>query len=170
VPPFRPSLSPQSDVYPKGPRHLPSLPTTHDRIAFSLSTTHYPLFFALCFHTVTNPFSRNPFRFTSIQNPGGRGSSALYLATRHSPLPLSFHQLPAAVSQCLCGKPHVLSILRTLCHSQKSQLLCNQANPDSFSETPGVGGYLFAPIRTAQVYGPAVSLATRRYPLLPWTP
>jgi tetratricopeptide (TPR) repeat protein len=25
---------------------------------------------------------------------------------------------------------------------QKSQLLCNQANPDSFAKTPGVGGYL----------------------------
>src|SRR6266481_4666461 len=29
VSPFRPSFPPQSDVYPKGPRCLPSLPTTH---------------------------------------------------------------------------------------------------------------------------------------------
>jgi hypothetical protein len=28
----------------------------------------------LCFHAVTNLFSRKPFVFTSIQNPGGRGA------------------------------------------------------------------------------------------------
>src|SRR5260370_5421679 len=46
----------------------------------------------------------------------------------------------ASVSQCLCGKSHVLSILRPLWPLQKSQLLCNQANPASFCKTPGVGG------------------------------
>ena len=35
--------------------------------------------------------------------------------------------------------PHRLILLRTLCHAQKTQLLCNQANPNSFGETPGVG-------------------------------
>jgi len=30
---------------------------------------------ALCFHTLTNPFSRNPFLFTSIQIPGEVGVS-----------------------------------------------------------------------------------------------
>lgn len=30
-------------------------------------------------------------------------------------------------------------LLRTLCRFQKSQVLCNQANPPSFSKTPGMG-------------------------------
>jgi hypothetical protein len=34
-----------------------------------LATRHSPLSF--CFHNVTNPFSRNSFIFTSIQNPRG---------------------------------------------------------------------------------------------------
>ena len=35
--------------------------------------------------------------------------------------------------------PRLLMLLRTLCRSQKSQLLWNQANPASFAKTPGVG-------------------------------
>jgi hypothetical protein len=31
----------------------------------------------LCFHTLTNPFSRNPFLFTSMQNPRGCGVEIL---------------------------------------------------------------------------------------------
>src|SRR5258708_9813728 len=31
----------------------------------------------LCFHGVTKPFFRNPFVFTSIQNPGGCGVTAI---------------------------------------------------------------------------------------------
>src|SRR6202048_530513 len=46
-----------------------SLPTTH--------SPHHPLSLSLCFHHLTNPFSRNPFPFTSIQNPGGVGGSRL---------------------------------------------------------------------------------------------
>src|SRR6266478_1053874 len=30
------------------------------------------------------------------------------------------------------------TLLRTLCRSEKTQLLCNQANPNSFDKTPGV--------------------------------
>src|SRR6266852_3121833 len=33
----------------------------------------------------------------------------------------------------------ITNLLRTLCRHQKSQLLCNQANPNSFCKTPGVG-------------------------------
>src|SRR5260370_8063918 len=84
---------------------------------YPLRTTHQPLFFALCFHTVTNPFSRNPFRFTSIQNPGGGGIFCAHLATRH--FPFVFISLPP------------------LWPLQKSQPLCNQANPASFCKTPG---------------------------------
>ena len=32
-----------------------------------------PILFALCFHTLTKPFSRKPFIFTSMQNPRGCG-------------------------------------------------------------------------------------------------
>ena len=35
--------------------------------------------------------------------------------------------------------PLFLILLQTLCRSQKSQLLWNQANPNSFAQTPGVG-------------------------------
>jgi hypothetical protein len=35
--------------------------------------------------------------------------------------------------------PRRLILLQTLLHSQKSQLLCNEANPNSFGEIPGVG-------------------------------
>jgi len=36
-------------------------------------------------------------------------------------------------------KSRVLILLRTLCHGEKSQLFCNQANPRSFAKTPGWG-------------------------------
>jgi hypothetical protein len=35
--------------------------------------------------------------------------------------------------------PLRLTLLQTLCHCEEIQLLCNQANPHSFSRTPGVG-------------------------------
>src|SRR5712672_1291129 len=39
------------------------------------SVVHAPpsIFSGLCFQKLTKPFSRNPFRFTSIQNPRGCG-------------------------------------------------------------------------------------------------
>ena len=36
--------------------------------------------------------------------------------------------------------PRPVNLLQPLLHSQKSQLLCNQGDPASFCETPGVGG------------------------------
>src|ERR1700676_5366266 len=41
--------------------------------------------------------------------------------------------------------PFVFILLRTLCPRQKSQPLCNQANPASFQKTPGVWGPLPSP-------------------------
>ena len=41
--------------------------------------------------------------------------------------------------------PFVFILLRTLCPRQKSQPLCNQANPASFQKTPGVWGPLLSP-------------------------
>jgi hypothetical protein len=38
-----------------------------------------------------------------------------------------------------CLNSRRLTLLQTLGHREKSQLLWNQANPDSFSKTPGVG-------------------------------
>src|SRR5712664_3069769 len=49
----------------------------------------------LCFHTLTNPFSRNSFPFTSIQNPRGCYSTV----DSHSGRLHSW-------SPCLCGKPN----------------------------------------------------------------
>ena len=59
------------------------------------------------------------------------------------PLPtnlFSTHVLFPLWALCLCGKSRLFISLAPLCCSQKSQLLCNQANPGSFSESPGVGG------------------------------
>jgi hypothetical protein len=54
--------------------------------------------FALCFHNLTNPFSRNSRVFTSIQNPGGctlkQSASAATFGTTHYPLLTSTFGLP----------------------------------------------------------------------------
>ena len=52
-------------------RSLP-LPTTHHRLP-TLFLSHPPEMAGLCFHTLTNPSSRKPFIFTSIQIPRGVG-------------------------------------------------------------------------------------------------
>src|SRR5260370_10343643 len=71
--------------------------------------------------------------------------------------------------------PRPVNLLQPLCRSQKSQLLCNQANPASFCKTPGVGVPLCdlcAPISVHSVLClPASqtrhsSLSTRHSPLL----
>src|ERR1700732_2371716 len=62
----------------------------------------------LCFHNLTNPFSRKSFPFTSIQNPGGV-PYCCFLAALCAPVPLpaptlsgwqtpSFQQLAASFS------------------------------------------------------------------------
>ena len=103
--PFRPFLLPQSECFPR----------TID-------------FYRLCFHILTNPFSRNPFRFTSIQNPGGWADSLrLYLATRHSPLATS----PLFSSTC--------RLLRSLCPLLYTPVLCFQSFPASFCKMRGWG-------------------------------
>ena len=80
----------------------------------------------LCFHNLTNCFSRKPLLLITIRIAPGVGIPVvLYLATRHSPLPLYFHQL--ADSLTLFGlffesSQFVFSNLRTL-----------------FAKTPGWG-------------------------------
>src|SRR5216684_4203768 len=53
-------------------RFLPILPSAPRLIVFTLRRLHSQIL-ALCFHNLTNPFSRNLFVFTSIQNSGGVG-------------------------------------------------------------------------------------------------
>jgi hypothetical protein len=78
---------------------------------YPLLTTHQPVLFVLCFHILTNPFSRNPFRFTSIQNPRGVGVSTLSLATR---------LLRALLRRVTRHFPFILNMLRTLLRSWRS--------------------------------------------------
>jgi hypothetical protein len=47
------------------------------RKQFRLSRFGFHVFSPLCFHHVTNPFFRNSFAFTSIQNPRGVGCGGL---------------------------------------------------------------------------------------------
>src|ERR1700738_4227021 len=101
----------------------------------TLATRHSPL--PLCFHILTNPFSRNSFTFTSIQNPGGVGGfSALYLATRHSFTPIFAG--PLATSPLLSS---TCPPFRSLFPPFRPPVLCFQSFADSFCKTPGVGGY-----------------------------
>src|SRR5229473_365220 len=105
-------------------RFLP-LPTTHH----SLPTL---LLSPLCFHTLTNQFSCNPFLFTSIQNPRGCGAKKPKLSTAFSvrSVPLwqihLFQELAASLS--------------SLCTLFRTRFLCFQSLAASFSKTPGWGG------------------------------
>src|SRR5260370_34850910 len=111
-PASRPSFSPQSDVYPKGPRCLPSLPTTH----YPPTTFLRPLF-SYCYKSLFPP----PFSFHIHTKPRGRGifcalSRHSSLATRHFPF--------------------VFIILRPLWLAQNRNLPCNRHMPQPFSHTP----------------------------------
>jgi hypothetical protein len=73
-----PLYAPRGASIPCGLRGLRILPVTKGVYPprtsgfFGVRGIHNLL--ALCFHTLTNRYSRNPFRFTSIQIPGGCGS------------------------------------------------------------------------------------------------
>jgi hypothetical protein len=109
---------------------------------YSLPTNHFssPFLFSyeLLFPQVIS-FDNHP------RCPGVWGSLRFIspLVTRH--FPKVWGLLAGSVSLCDSAYPlmdrkslRIIS-LRTLWYSQKSQLLCNQANPDSFGKTPGVG-------------------------------
>src|SRR5260370_1256270 len=73
--------------------------------------------------------------------PQRRVSPPAPLPTRHS-LPTIHYQLSCSAaheSQITNHKSRLFNRLPPLCRPQKSQLLCNQANPGSFTKTPGVG-------------------------------
>src|SRR5260370_4482521 len=55
---------------------------------------------------------------------------------------------------CLCGKSIRFIRLRTLCRLEKSHLPWNQELPDSFAETPGVGGYPFTTKLVSRSHSP----------------
>jgi hypothetical protein len=158
VSPSRPSFPLQFDVYPNEPHRLPSLPTTH----YPPTTFLRPLFsysYELLFPQVLS-FDNHP------RCPGVWGSLRFIspLVTRH--FPKVWGLLAGSVSPCdstyplMARKSLRIIFLRTLWHSQKSQLLCNQANPGSFGKTPGVWGVSRIPNpSTGQTLGfPAVFL------------
>ena len=100
-----------------------------------------------------------PHAFNRPNNPHANTTSIIAPAA-------STVSLPFSVSLCLCGKPapafrplqklsilnprlstaifrpksSIFNKLQTLCRFQKTQLLCYQANTNSSTETPGVGG------------------------------
>ena len=86
----------------------------------------------LYFHTLTNPFSRNPFPFSSIQNPPGVGGVRL-------------HQLcvlcASALKNCLTPfLTYCCALLKSLYSLFQPRVLCFQSLADSFCKTPGVWG------------------------------
>ena len=126
--PFRPSFPLQFDVYPKEPRRLASLPTTHYHLSFPFSLC------ALCLCGKSILFIRlRPRRLPSLST------------THHLSFPFSLCAL------CLCGKSILFIRLQPLGRPQKSQLLCSQANPASFCKTPGVWGTSAEPPRSLRL-------------------
>jgi hypothetical protein len=75
---------------------------------------------ALCFHNLTNPFSRKPFDFTSMQIPRGCAPFSLLSVSaslwRSKFVALCFHILTNCFSRLpaglLAGKPFVLTTIR----------------------------------------------------------
>src|ERR1700737_3676147 len=65
-------------VSPFGPFLFSATPCVFATVRF---LSLLPAEASLCFHNLTNPFSRNPFIFTSIQNPRGCGGYSVRLFT-----------------------------------------------------------------------------------------
>jgi hypothetical protein len=88
----------------------------------------------LCFHNLTNPFSRKPLVFTSIQNPGGVTPPGI-LFSDFSALLLSVSVTNPAFLYC-CG------LFCALYPLFRARVFCFQRLTDSFRKTPGGGGGL----------------------------
>src|SRR5260370_3073458 len=74
--------------------------------------------------------------------------AALSSLTTHYSLPTTHYSLSCSTvhgSPVTSHKSRLFMRLPPLCRSQKSQLLCNQANPASFCQNTGVGGPLRSP-------------------------
>ena len=57
------------------------------------------------------------------------------------------------------SKPRALILFRTLCRREKSELLCNRANPNSLAKIPGWG------LQSLLACSPTVPRPTTHYPL-----
>jgi hypothetical protein len=82
-----------------------------------------------------------PFLSHAIQRVSER--AVLSCLPTHYSLPTSHYSLSCSTvhgSQVTSHKSRIFMGLPPLCRSQKSQLLCHQANPASFSKMPGWGG------------------------------
>src|SRR5882672_10647479 len=100
VSPLPPSFISNSMCIPSRSRH--SLPTIDHPLSppFSFHALTNPSstlidLQVLYFHTLTNPFPRNPFSFRSIQNPGGVGGCISFPTPRSAPAPAGSGCLPA---------------------------------------------------------------------------
>src|ERR1700730_4951878 len=82
------------------------------------------------FHTLTNPFSRNSFVYTSIQTPGGvtGGSYPDWFCTGGAA------RAPSHFFSAIC------SLLESLASLLEPPVLCFQSFAVSFSKIPGIGG------------------------------
>ena len=90
---------------PKLPPRLPAPPSLR---SLPVVTTHHllpPVFRPpLCFHALTNPSSRKPFIFTSIQIPRGCGGTSLQSPSQLVPLwQIHCFQVFAASFSSLCA-------------------------------------------------------------------
>ena len=157
--PFRPSLIKPPALHPANNRFLTPLFSSSSELLFSQ---------VLCLHNHLRcplVFSNR----ASLQEPSGLAASAKFFIYRFlapseakgyadSPAnsfiycfyakrpgggwyPLSkFGPVPSVCPLPLCSRFLLFILLQTLCRSPKTQLLCNQANPNSLCKTPGVWG------------------------------
>ncbi len=112
---------------------------------YSVSTAHYPLFSALCFHPLANPFSHLPSHidfyflyFHPLTNPLA-GKTFVFTSMQNSGVsPTSVPEFPMLAPHKRV-KSFVFILLQTLGRREKSHLHWNQQLPHSFAKTPGVG-------------------------------
>ncbi len=95
----------------------------------------------LCFHNLTNPFSRKPFGFTSMQNARGWA-----LSFPGGALCLSVPGCPGPVGVANSMLSAACSLFFSLGSLFRARLVCFQILAASFRKTPGVG--VSIPIRS----------------------
>jgi hypothetical protein len=111
------------------------------RRSLLLLTTHHPqptLFLsALCFHILTNCFSRNPFILTTIRiAPGGGGTSLQSPSELCASVPLPAPTLSGWQIHCFQA---FAASFPSLCAPFCTPSLCFQSFAASFPKTPGWG-------------------------------
>ncbi len=116
---------------------VPQLPS--DRAANLTSESIPPGFHASHLHGSRVTYFCRPFVFIFLQIPSPATPLFSHPSESLGVLVRTCNSLRNSVPRCLCGKPCCFLLLRTLCPLQKSQVLCNQTNPNSFCKTTGVG-------------------------------